>query len=135
NVQAKDINLAAGSNLKMKAGGKLMLEGKTVDIKGTGAVKVGAGDKLSLKGKTTAVQGKKVSLAGKVTNKVKTKHGIGKIKPTGSAASPASTGLKLPSSSSSSTPVASVLSSGVTSGVVPATSALSSAAGVTSSID
>ena len=98
NVEAsKGINLSAGKDVKVRAGGKLMLEGNSVDLKGKGAVKVGGGGKLSLKGKSTAVQGNSVTLGGKVANKVKTKHGIGKILPTGSASSPSNTGLKAPS--------------------------------------
>ena len=98
NVEAsKDINLSAGKDVRIRAAGKLMVEGNTVDVKGKGAVKVGGGGKLSLKGKSTAIQGSSVTLGGKVANKVKTKHGIGKILPTGSAASPSNTGLKDPS--------------------------------------
>lgn len=98
NVEAsKSINLSAGKDVKVRAGGKLMLEGNSVDLKGKGAVKVGGGGKLSLKGKSTAIQGNSVTLGGKVANKVKTKHGIGKIIPQGSASSPSNTGLKAPS--------------------------------------
>jgi hypothetical protein len=94
---AKNVNISAGKDVRIKAGGKFMAEGNTVDVKGKGAVKVGGGGKLSLKGKSTAIQGSSVTLGGKVSNKVKTKHGIGKILPTGSAASPSNTGLKSPS--------------------------------------
>jgi hypothetical protein len=98
NIEAsKNVNISAGKDVRIKAGGKFMAEGNTVDVKGKGAVKVGGGGKLSLKGKSTAVQGSSVTLGGKVANKVKTKHGIGKILPTGSASSPSNTGLKSPS--------------------------------------
>jgi hypothetical protein len=98
NVEAKAINMAATKDIKIKAGGKLKMEsGSTVDIKSKGAMKIGGGGKLSLKGKSTAIQGKSLSLGGLVANKVKTKHGIGKILPTGSASSPSNTGLKTPS--------------------------------------
>jgi hypothetical protein len=96
-AEAKTINLNASGDVKIRAGGSLKMEGKTVDLKGKGAVKVGGGGKLSLKGKSTAVDGKSVTLGGKPSNKVKTKHGIGKILPTGSASSPSNTGLKNPS--------------------------------------
>jgi len=98
NVEAsKSVNISASKDVRIKAGGKLMLEGNTVDIKGKGAVKVGGGGKLSLKGKSTAVQGSSLTLGGKISNKVKTPHGVGKIIPTGSASSPSNTGLKNPS--------------------------------------
>jgi hypothetical protein len=96
-AEAKTINLNASGDVKIRAGGALKMEGKSVDLKGKGAVKVGGGGKLSLKGKSTAVDGKSVTLGGKPSNKVKTKHGIGKILPTGSAQSPSNTGLKNPS--------------------------------------
>ena len=91
-------HLNASGDVKIKAGGKLKLEsGATTDLKASGAMKVGSGGKLSLKGKSTAVDGKSVTLGGNVSNKVKTKHGIGKILPTGSASAPSNTGLKTPS--------------------------------------
>jgi len=74
-----------------------MESGKGTDIKAKGAARIGSGGKLSLKGKSTAVDGKSVTLGGKPSNKVKTKHGIGKILPSGSASSPSNTGLKAPS--------------------------------------
>lgn len=97
NVEANGININAINDVRIRAGRKLMIEGKTVDIKSTKTTKVGAGGKLSMKGKSATVQGKSVTLAGKVSNKVKTKHGIGNIIPSGSASSPSSTGLKAPS--------------------------------------
>jgi Gp5 N-terminal OB domain len=97
-AEAKTITLNASGDVKIKAGGKLKLEsGATTDIKASGAMKVGSGGKLSLKGKSTAVDGKSVTLGGKPSNLVKTKHGIGKIMPTGTASSPSNTGLKTPS--------------------------------------
>lgn len=97
-AEAKTINLNASGDVKIRAGGALKMEsGKGTDIKGKGAVKIGSGAKLSLKGKSTAVDGKSVTLGGKPSNKVKTKHGIGKILPSGSASSPSNTGLKAPS--------------------------------------
>lgn len=97
-AEAKTITLNASGDVKIKAGGKLKLEsGATTDLKASGAMKVGSGGKLSLKGKSTAVDGKSVTLGGNVSNKVKTKHGIGKILPTGSASAPSNTGLKTPS--------------------------------------
>lgn len=96
-AEAKSISLNATDSVKIRAGGALKLEGKSVDVKASGAMKVGSGGKLSLKGKSTAVDGKSVTLGGKPSNKVKTKHGIGKILPTGSASSPSNTGLKAPS--------------------------------------
>lgn len=98
NVEAKAINMAANKDIKIKAGGKLKMEsGSTVDIKASGAAKIGSGGKMNIKGKSTAIQGKSLTLGGSISNKVKTKHGIGKILPTGSAASPSNTGLKDPS--------------------------------------
>lgn len=95
---SKSILMSAGKDVKIRAGGKLQLEsGSTVDIKAKGAMKIGGGGKLSLKGQSTAIQGKSVTLGGAVSNKVKTKHGIGKILPAGSASSPSNTGLKSPS--------------------------------------
>jgi hypothetical protein len=97
-AEAKGINLNASGDVKIRAGGKLKMEsGSTTDIKASGAAKIGSGGKLSLKGKSTAVDGKSVTLGGKPSNKVKTKHGIGKILPAGSASSPTNTGLKNPS--------------------------------------
>lgn len=97
-AEAKTINLNAVGDVKIRAGGALKMEsGKGTDIKAKGAAKIGSGGKLSLKGKSTAVDGKSVTLGGKPSNKVKTKHGIGKILPTGSASSPSNTGLKAPS--------------------------------------
>ena len=95
-AEAKTINLNAVGDVKIRAGGALKMEGKSVDIKASGAAKIGSGGKLSLKGKSTAVDGKSVTLGGKPSNKVKTKHGIGKILPSGSASSPSNTGLKAP---------------------------------------
>ena len=98
NCEAAEINLNSKGDVKIKAGGKLKMEsGSTVDLKASGATKIGGGGKLSLKGSSATVQGKSVTLAGNVSNKVKTKHGIGKIIPSGSAASPSNTGLKTPS--------------------------------------
>jgi hypothetical protein len=97
NIEAKEINMSASGAVKIRAGGKLMMEGSSVDIKGKGAVKVGGGGKLSLKGSSAAVGGKSIALAGQVSNKVKTPHGIGKIMPSGSASPPSNTGLKNPS--------------------------------------
>ena len=98
NVEAKEINMAASGDVKIKAGGKLKMEsGSTTDIKASGAMKVGAGGALSLKGRSATLQGKSVKLAGAISNKVKCPKGIGKILPTGSAASPSNTGLDNPS--------------------------------------
>jgi hypothetical protein len=97
NVEAKAINLSASGDIRMKAKGKIMLEsGGETDIKSKGAAKIGSGGKLSLKGKSAALQGNPLTFGGNISNKVKTPHGIGKIIPTGSASSPASTGLKEP---------------------------------------
>jgi hypothetical protein len=96
NVEAKEINLAATGDVKVRAGKKLKLEGKSVDIKATDAAKIGSGKKMNIKGKTTTIQGKSVTLAGKIANKVKTKSGIGKIIPKSKADSPANSGLAIP---------------------------------------
>lgn len=98
NVEAKEINMAASGDIKIKAGKKLKMEsGSTLDIKASGTAKIGSGGKMNIKGKSTAIQGNSLTLGGKPSNKVKTKHGIGKIIPQGSAASPSNTGLKTPS--------------------------------------
>jgi hypothetical protein len=98
NVEAKEINMASSGDVKIKAGKKLKLEsGATTDIKAAGAARFGSGGKMNIKGKTTAVDGKSLTLGGKITNKVKTKKGPGIILPTGSASSPSNTGLKDPS--------------------------------------
>lgn len=96
NVEASEINMAASGQVRIKAGGALKQEGKTVDIKSGGVMKIGASGKLNLKGKSAALQGKSVSLAGKIANKVKCPKSICKILPTGSASSPSNTGLKTP---------------------------------------
>lgn len=98
NIEAAEINMAAKGDVKIKAGGKLKMEsGSSLDIKASGAAKIGSGGKMNIKGKSTAIQGKSLTLGGKVSNKVKTKHGMGMIMPTGSASSPSNTGLKTPS--------------------------------------
>lgn len=98
NIEAAEINMAAKGDVKIKAGKKLKMEsGSTMDIKASGTAKIGSGGKMNIKGKSTAIQGKSLTLGGKPSNKVKTKHGIGKIIPQGSAASPSNTGLKTPS--------------------------------------
>lgn len=98
NLEAKEVNISSSGDVKIKAGSKLKMEsGGTTDLKSSGAAKIGSGGKMNIKGKSTAIQGNSVSLGGNVSNKVKTKHGIGKILPEGSAASPSNTGLKSPS--------------------------------------
>lgn len=96
NLEASEINMSATNAVRIKAGSGLKMEGKTVDLKAAGVMKVGAGGKLNLKGKSSTLQGKSVSLAGKVANKVKCPKSICKILPTGSASSPSNTGLKTP---------------------------------------
>ena len=97
NVEAKEINMATSGDIKIKAGGKLKMEsGSTMDIKAKSTAKIGSGGKMNIKGSSTAVQGKSVSLAGKVANKVKNPNSIGKIIPTGRVDSPSNTGLATP---------------------------------------
>lgn len=98
NIEAKEINMASKGDIKIKAGGKLKMEsGSTLDIKASGTAKIGSGGKMNIKGSSTAIDGKSLTLGGKVSNLVKTKHGIGKILPAGSASPPSNTGLKTPS--------------------------------------
>jgi hypothetical protein len=98
NVEANEINMAATGDVRIKAGGALKVEsGSTVDIKSSGVTKIGSGGKMNIKGSSTTIQGTSVSLAGKISNKVMGRHGIGKILPDGSADSPSNTGLSTPS--------------------------------------
>lgn len=106
NVEAAEINMTAQGDFKMRSGGKFKIESaSSLDIKSSGAAKIGSGGKMNIKGKTTTVKGSRVSLSGKIKNKVKVPRcGIGKILTAGNAASPTNSGLKRPSCGAGTAP-------------------------------
>ena len=93
NVEAQEINLNSLGAVNIKAASAMKQEGSTVDIKAGSTFKLGAGGTLHLKGSTTNIGGGTLNLSTNITNKVRTPHGIGKILPSGSPASPSNTGL------------------------------------------